>query len=130
MASISGGLFDLIDAGDVDGVRALLAEQPWLAAERDENVLGRLARGLVTSGRLVLAKVALASGTALAVGLAVGLARIGRCLGGITLGFAQGLLLLLLLLFFLGPSPGRPVSLRSISTVVWLECHRILLCAG
>jgi ABC-type multidrug transport system permease subunit len=45
-----------------------------LAAERDENVLARLARGLVTSGRLVLAKVALAAGTALAVGLAVALA--------------------------------------------------------
>src|SRR6188472_4786562 len=44
MASTSGGLFDLIDAGDVDGVRALLAEQPWLAAERDDEGVSPLLR--------------------------------------------------------------------------------------
>jgi hypothetical protein len=63
-------------------------------------------------------------------GLSVGLAFIRRNSCCVALGFALGQFLLLLLLFFLGPCAGRPVSLRSISTVVWLECHRILLCAG
>ena len=44
-----------------------------LAAERDENVIGRLARGLVTRGELVAAKVALAACVALALGLAIAL---------------------------------------------------------
>lgn len=42
-----------------------------LAAERDENVIGRLARGLVPLGRIVAAKVALAAVVALALGLAI-----------------------------------------------------------
>ena len=42
-----------------------------LAGERDENVLGRLARGLVPSGRLVAAKVALAGIVATVLGLGV-----------------------------------------------------------
>ena len=63
-------------------------------------------------------------------GLSVGLAFIRRNSCCVALGFALGQFLLLLLLFFLGPCAGRPVSLRSISTVVWLECHRILLGAG
>ena len=41
-------------------------------------------------------------------GLAVGLALIRRCLRCVALGFALGQLLLLLLLFFLGPCAGRP----------------------
>jgi ABC-type multidrug transport system permease subunit len=45
-----------------------------LAGERDENVLGRLARGLVSPGRLVAAKVALAAIVATLLGLAVALA--------------------------------------------------------
>ena len=45
-----------------------------LAAERDENVLPRLARGLVSPTRLVGAKVALASVVAVVVGLAVAVA--------------------------------------------------------
>ena len=45
-----------------------------LAAERDENVLPRLARGLVSPTRLVAAKVALAGVVALVVGLAVAVA--------------------------------------------------------
>ena len=45
-----------------------------LAAERDENVIGRLARGLVGLGELVAAKVLLAAAVALAVGLAIALA--------------------------------------------------------
>jgi ABC-2 type transport system permease protein len=40
-----------------------------LAAERDENVVGRLARGLVSLGRIVAAKAALASVVAVALGL-------------------------------------------------------------
>jgi ABC-type Na+ efflux pump permease subunit len=42
-----------------------------LAAERDENVIGRLARGLVGLGHLVWAKVALAAALALVLGLAI-----------------------------------------------------------
>jgi ABC-type Na+ efflux pump permease subunit len=45
-----------------------------LAAERDENVIGRLARGLVGLGELVWAKVLLAAAVALALGLAIALA--------------------------------------------------------
>ena len=45
-----------------------------LAAERDENVIGRLARGLVGFGELVVGKVALAAVVALLVGLAIALA--------------------------------------------------------
>jgi ABC-type multidrug transport system permease subunit len=45
-----------------------------LAAERDENAIGRLARGLVGLGQLVWAKVALAAVVAVALGLAIALA--------------------------------------------------------
>jgi ABC-2 type transport system permease protein len=45
-----------------------------LAGERDENVLGRLARGLVPPGRLVAAKVALAGIVATVLGLGVAFA--------------------------------------------------------
>jgi ABC-2 type transport system permease protein len=45
-----------------------------LAAERDENVVGRLARGLVRLGELVSAKVALAAVVSLGLGLAISLA--------------------------------------------------------
>src|SRR5262245_30349637 len=44
MASTSDELFGLIDAGDVDGVRALLGEQPWLAAECDDEGVSPLLR--------------------------------------------------------------------------------------
>jgi ABC-type Na+ efflux pump permease subunit len=44
-----------------------------LAAERDENVVGRLVRGLVSLGQLVWAKVLLAAAIALALGLGVAL---------------------------------------------------------
>jgi ABC-2 type transport system permease protein len=44
-----------------------------LASERDENVLGRLVRGLVSPGRLVAAKVSLAAAVALVVGLVIAL---------------------------------------------------------
>ncbi len=42
-----------------------------IAAERDENVIGRLTRGLVRLGELVLAKVSLAAALALGLGLAL-----------------------------------------------------------
>jgi ankyrin repeat protein len=44
MASTSDDLFGLIEAGDTDGVRALLADQPWLAAERDDEGVSPLLR--------------------------------------------------------------------------------------
>lgn len=50
---------------------ALVLAAGSLAAERDENVVGRLARGLVTLGELVWAKVLLAAAVALGLGLAV-----------------------------------------------------------
>ena len=58
-----------------------------LAAERDENVIGRLARGLVGLGHLVWAKVALAAAVAVVLGLAIALA-FGAIieLGGVTGG--------------------------------------------
>ena len=49
----------------------LLLSAGALAAERDENVLARLARGPLSLGRLVGAKVALTALVSLAVGLAV-----------------------------------------------------------
>jgi ABC-type transport system involved in multi-copper enzyme maturation permease subunit len=52
---------------------ALLLAAGALAAERDENAVGRLARGLVSLGELVWAKVLLAAIVALALGLAIAL---------------------------------------------------------
>ena len=52
---------------------ALLLAAGALAAERDENAIGRLARGLVSLGELVWAKVALAAVVALGLGLAIAL---------------------------------------------------------
>jgi hypothetical protein len=58
-----------------------------LAAERDENVIGRLARGLVPLGRLVAAKVSLAGVVALALGLAIAVAfGVAVEVGGVTGG--------------------------------------------
>ena len=58
-----------------------------LAAERDENVIGRLARGLVGLGHLVWAKVALAAALALVLGMAIAVAfgviiQVGGVTGG------------------------------------------------
>jgi hypothetical protein len=52
---------------------ALLLAAGALAAERDENVIGRLARGLVSLGELVWAKVALAAFVALLLGFTLAL---------------------------------------------------------
>jgi len=49
----------------------LLLAAGAIAAERDENAIGRLVRGLVGLGQLVVAKVALAVTVALAVGFAI-----------------------------------------------------------
>jgi ABC-2 type transport system permease protein len=51
----------------------LLLAAGALAAERDENVIGRLARGLVSMGQLVWAKVALAATVALVLGISIAL---------------------------------------------------------
>jgi ABC-2 type transport system permease protein len=66
---------------------ALLLAAGSLAAERDENVVGRLARGLVGLGQLVWSKVALAAVVAVALGLAIALAfglivQVGGVTGG------------------------------------------------
>lgn len=58
-----------------------------LAAERDENVIGRLTRGLVGLGSLVWAKIALAAALALVLGVAIAVAfgviiEIGGVTGG------------------------------------------------
>ncbi len=50
---------------------ALLLAAGALAAERDENAIGRLVRGLVGLGQLVAAKIALAVAVALGIGLAI-----------------------------------------------------------
>jgi ABC-2 type transport system permease protein len=66
---------------------ALMIAAGSLAAERDENVVGRLGRGLVGLGQLVWSKVALAAAVALALGLAIALSfgliiQIGGVTGG------------------------------------------------
>jgi len=66
---------------------SLLLAAGSLAAERDENVIGRLARGLVSLGQLVWAKVLLAAAVALALGVTIAVAfgiavDAGRVAGG------------------------------------------------
>ena len=66
---------------------ALVLAAAALAAERDENVVGRLARGLVSLGQLVLAKILLAALVALGLGFGIALAfglaiEIGNVEGG------------------------------------------------
>jgi ABC-type Na+ efflux pump permease subunit len=66
---------------------ALLLAAGAIATERDENTIGRLARGLVSMGQLVWAKVALAAVVALALGLAIAIAfgvivEVGGVVGG------------------------------------------------
>lgn len=52
---------------------AMLLAAGALAAERDENVIGRLVRGLATPGQLVWAKIGLAATVSTALGAAVAL---------------------------------------------------------
>jgi ABC-type multidrug transport system permease subunit len=66
---------------------ALLLAAGAIASERDENAIGRLARGLVSLGELVWAKVALAAVVAVALGLAIALVfgvivEVGGVVGG------------------------------------------------
>lgn len=66
---------------------ALLLAAGALAAERDENVIGRLVRGLVTPGQLIWAKIVLAATVAAALGTAVAVAfgiiiEVGNVIGG------------------------------------------------
>ena len=66
---------------------ALMLAAGSLAAERDENVIGRLARGLVGLGHLVWSKVALAAALALVLGVSIAVAfgaiiEIGGVTGG------------------------------------------------
>ena len=66
---------------------ALVLAAGALAAERDKNVIGRLARGLVGLGQLIWSKVALAAAVALALGLAISLAfGVAIEIGGVTGG--------------------------------------------
>ena len=66
---------------------ALVLAAGSLAAERDENVIGRLARGLVGLGQLIWSKVALAAAVALALGLAISVAfGVAIEIGGVTGG--------------------------------------------
>lgn len=75
---------------------ALLLAAGSLAAERDENVVGRLSRGLVGLGELVWSKVALAAAVALALGLAIAFAfGVVVEVGGVTGGEPWGRLPLL-----------------------------------
>jgi ABC-2 type transport system permease protein len=70
---------------------ALMLAAGSLAAERDENVIGRLARGLVGLGHLVWAKVALAAAVAVVLGLAISFAfGLTIEIGGITGGEPWG----------------------------------------
>jgi hypothetical protein len=55
---------------------------------------------------------------------------IRRGFGCVALSFAQRNLLVLLSLFFLAPCACCPLSFSPVSTVIWLECHWILLCGG
>jgi ABC-2 type transport system permease protein len=66
---------------------ALLLAAGSIASERDEYAIGRLARGLVSLGQLVWAKVALAAVVALALGLAIAIVfgaivELGSVVGG------------------------------------------------
>jgi ABC-2 type transport system permease protein len=66
---------------------ALLLAAGALAAERDENVIGRLVRGLVTPGQLIWAKIALSAVVAATLGAAVAVCfgviiEVGNVIGG------------------------------------------------
>jgi len=57
MTSTSGDLFGSIFANDVDAVRALLDEQPWLATERDAEGVSALMRARYQMDRALVAAV-------------------------------------------------------------------------
>ena len=84
-----------------------------LAAERDENVIGRLARGLVGLGHLVWAKIALAAALAAMLGLVIAISfGVIIEIGGVVGGYPwQRLPLLVLGLLLAGGSLGALGSL-------------------
>src|SRR4029077_11300448 len=53
---------------------------------------------------------------------------IRRRLGFGALGLAQRSFLVFLSLFLLAPSPWRPRSLGSVSSVIWPKCHHVPRC--
>jgi ABC-type multidrug transport system permease subunit len=87
---------------------ALVLSAGALAAERDENTIGRLSRGLVGLGQLVTAKVALAATIALSLGCALALVfGVAIEIGGVTGGEPwQRLPLLLVGLLLAGAALG------------------------
>jgi ankyrin repeat protein len=57
MASTAKDLFDLINDDDVAGVEALLADQPWLAADRDDEGVSPLLRARYMMDKALVAAV-------------------------------------------------------------------------
>ena len=57
MASTAKDLFDLINDDDVAGVTALLADQPWLAADRDHEGVSALLRARYMMDKALVAAV-------------------------------------------------------------------------
>jgi ankyrin repeat protein len=57
MASTAAELFGSIAADDVEGVRALLEEQPWLAVERDDEGVSALMRARYQMDKALVAAV-------------------------------------------------------------------------
>ena len=57
MASTSQDLFELINADDVAAVEALLADQPWLAADRDDEGVSPLLRARYLMDKALVAAV-------------------------------------------------------------------------
>src|SRR4051794_7582252 len=58
LASVEGGamsIFELIDAGDAEGIRNLLAREPDAAAEHDEQGLTALMRAAYRGGEIFAA---------------------------------------------------------------------------
>jgi cytochrome c biogenesis protein CcdA len=110
---------------------ALVLAAGALAAERDEGVLGRLRRGLVTPGQLVAAKVGLAVIVALVLGLALAGASLGAL--GVLLGAVAGegraavlvALLVVLPLVFLGLIPREVVPPAGIASDALPFAHAV-----
>ena len=92
----------------------LLLAAGALAAERDENAIGRLVRGLIGLGRLVAAKIALAVTVALGLGLAI-LVGFGIAVeaGNVIGRRSRGSALPLVLLGVCSPAPRSARSARS-----------------
>jgi hypothetical protein len=123
-----GFLLSGLKARDARGGAACLGLQPNVAAFSSDLEEIKGFAPIPPQRAVILPAVGVAD--AKTSSLAVGFAFIRRSFSCAALGFALGQLLLLLFLLFLGPCACRPLSLGPVSTVIWLECHRILLCAG